>query len=48
MSRFHRDNGTFASGLFTGLVIVASFILGYALRHEGFILQIKHPQEVRR
>jgi hypothetical protein len=49
MSRYHRDDGTFASGLFTAIVVAAAFICGYALRDAGFIIRVNHPQtqEVR-
>jgi hypothetical protein len=49
MSRYHKDDGTFASGLFTAIVVAASFICGYALRDSGFIIRVNQPppQEVR-
>jgi hypothetical protein len=44
MSRYHRDDGTFASGLFTAIVVLSAFICGYALRDSGFIIRVNHPQ----
>jgi hypothetical protein len=45
MSRYHRDDGTFTSGLFTAIVIAAAFICGYALRDSGFIIRVNQPQQ---
>ena len=49
MSRYHRDDGTFGSGLLTAIVVAAAFICGYALRDSGFIIRINQPppQEVK-
>lgn len=40
---YHKDDGSFGSGLFTAIVILAAFICGYALRDSGFKVKVDHP-----
>jgi hypothetical protein len=40
---YHKDDGSFGSGLFTAIVIIAAFICGYALRDSGFKVKVDRP-----
>jgi hypothetical protein len=48
MSNYQRDNGSFATGMFTAIVVVAAFICGYALRDSGVQINIKTPIQQQR
>jgi hypothetical protein len=41
--KHHKDNGSFESGFFTAIVILAAFICGYALRDSGFKVDDDRP-----
>jgi hypothetical protein len=43
MSYHRKDDGSFGSGIFTAIVILASFVCGYALRDSGFKVNVDRP-----
>jgi hypothetical protein len=40
---YHKDDGSFGSGIFIAVVILAAFICGYALRDSGFKVKVDRP-----
>ncbi|WP_143162113.1 hypothetical protein [Phormidesmis priestleyi] len=40
---YHRDDGTFSSGLIVAALIVLAFISGYWVRDKGFIIRVQTP-----
>ena len=40
---YHRDDGTFSSGLIVAALIVLAFISGYWVRDNGFIIRVQTP-----
>jgi hypothetical protein len=42
--RSNEDNGSFGTGLFTAIIILAAFICGYALRDSGFKVKVDLPE----
>jgi hypothetical protein len=37
---YHKDDGSFGSGVFMAVVIFAAFVCGYALRDSGFKVKV--------
>jgi hypothetical protein len=47
MSRYSRDDGTFAMGLFCAGLAIASFCAGYSVRDSGYVFNASKTPTTR-